>query len=301
MKARNRALSAPLTTPSPENIKRSQIVNDELSRNSLDTSDEEAFGSTTTAPNKIPKSEIEALAAKHRDEKRAWEKHIEALKGKHEEEIVSLRREHETRLNEEKRKASQDKKLKEMFQEFTTRDEERWKLVDSRLGMAGVDLRALHPATSTTQQPAPDRKTHASKTQSSNDPDPGLSDGQRKILPLPARKVQQPQEQQSQQQADSAVDSRLADIIHERDQLQQYNEVLESQKQHLQAKVQEYKGLFEDRDLKLSDLRIEQGDDVVRSSDKDKLLQGKAARYGDLVREHNDVIGQNSKLQKKLE
>ena len=226
-------------------------------------------------------------------ETKAYDSRLGIIKSKHEDEMICLRREHEAKLAAEKGVALHCRESKQHSEERASKAEKECKLTKERLAVVESEMEALRQRYSTT--------VHMNQVLQSKTTDTDPPKVIRKIMPLPARK-------QDQAPNDSTTEQQPVEIARERDQLKEYNINLRQKLDRMQEKttslekqVVEHRNAFEDRDHKLYMLRQELEHEPNKTATTDGLLEGKAARYNDLVREYNEVIGQNSKLQAKFE
>jgi len=266
-KPRKRTLSLPSSTPSRENIKRSQMVGDDCSRRKGDTLDRT---SVDTASEAISVSDIAALKAKLEYNKNVEEEQAQTPEGDNKKTMLCSTRDREN-LTTKTDRNSRAQELQQDLEGRALKAEKQLKLTENRLQFVESELDALR----------------------ARDPSAGVA-SQHEETPVP-------QDHQTQTRLPLTEDTSLATVVRERDQIKQDNETLLEKNTSLQADNLAYRRLYEQSEIKLTDMRHELEIEPTKFAETDGLLQGKADRYNDLMREHNEVIGHNTQLRGEMQ
>jgi hypothetical protein len=266
-KPRKRAMSLPASTPSRENIKRSQIVGDEFPRVEYDALNRTSFD---TAYKAISLSDEAAIKVKRDHNKKVEEERAQTPEGGDEEIVFFTTPDRETRMT----KSGTNSRAQELQQNFEGRAlkaERQLKLTKNRLQVVESELDALRTRDSLAGV-APQHK-----------------------------ETQVPQDHQAQIQLPLTEENSQTTVFRERDHMKQDIENLWEKNKTLQADNLAYRRLYEQSEIKLTDMRHELMTEPVKFAETDGLLQGKADRYNDLMREHNEVIGHNTQLRAEMQ
>ncbi len=266
-KPRKRTLSLPASTPSRENIKRSQMMGDDCLGTKGDTLDRT---SVDTASEAISISDIAALKAKRRGNKNIKEEQAQTPEGDNEEMMLCPTQDRED-LTTKTGRNSRAQELQQHLEGRALKAEKQLKLTKNRLQVVESELDALR----------------------TRDSSPGV------VPQHEAAKV--PKDHQTQSQLPLTEEASIATVVRERDQIKQDNEILVEKITSLQADNLAYRRLYEQSEIKLTNMRHELETEPIKFAETDGLLQGKADRYNDLMREHNEVIGHNTQLRGKMQ
>ena len=274
---RNVAQASP-STPSPENIKRSQMVQDGSPASIMKISDK-YFNESTSTPSL-----------------HAYEAQIEELKGEHEDEIIQLRRENENQLAALRRKLLKSEAAKTHEQEraeTATKESQRKedKAADleneaatlrQRCGGLEEAIKSMRTKTQSKVKAKGKGKGKAAETTRQQNIDSGTQNTDRDIA--------------------------LAQAISERDSFQQQNieirkslDAANAQLQKCQNDFADMQTLAEGKQHKLLCLREELERTPNATAQTDELLKKQGEMHSLLVKEHNEVLGQNCELRGKLE
>lgn len=265
-KPRKRALNLPASTPSKEHIKGPQIVGDEILRVEGDALNRESLDTSSEA---MSLSDTAAIRVKRDHDKNVEVDQAQGPEG--DEEIVlfiSLDRE---TLTTKSGTNSRAQDLQQHLEGRAFKAEKQLKLTKNRLQVVESELDALR----TSSSPA------------------GVAPQQ--------EESQVPKDYETKTQVSLTEDAILSTIVRERDQIKQDIKTLLEKNTSLQADNLAYRRLYEQCEIKLTDMRLELETDPVRFAETDGLLQGKADRYNDLMREHNEVIGHNTQLRGEIQ
>jgi len=260
-------MSLPASTPSTENIKRSQMVGDDCSRTKGDTLDRTSFD---TASEAISLSEVAATEAKREHDNNLEVEQARTPEGDHEQIVLFTTQNCETLMTKTGR-ISRAQELQQHFEDLAFKAEKQLKLTKKRLQVVESELDALR-----------------------------TRDSSAGVAPQ-HEETQVPQDYQTQTQLPLTVDTSLATVVHERNQLKQDNETHLEKNKTLQADNLAYRRLYEQSETKFTNMRHELETEPIKFAETDGLLQGKADRYNDLMREHNEVIGHNTQLRGEMQ
>jgi len=261
-------MSLPASTPSSENIKRSQMVGDDLPRSSCDALNRKSIDTSSEAISITP--DPVAIKAKQGYDKNVDEEQAQTPEGDREE-IMSYPTQDCESLTTKSGRNSRARELQQHLEGRALKAERELKLTKNRLQVVESELDASHTRESSTGVIPQHEETHV------------------------------PQDHQTKTQLPSTENTSLATVVRERDQFKQDNETLLEKNTSLQADNLTYRRLYEHTDYKLTTMRYELETSPLKFAETDGLLQGKADRYNDLMREHNEVIGHNTQLKGEIQ
>ncbi|KAL8824095.1 MAG: hypothetical protein Q9191_005305 [Dirinaria sp. TL-2023a] len=262
-------------TPSPENVKRSQMVSNCSQSSTIKTLNENS-------------KDIMGDSKLHDHGKQ-----IENLKKAHEVEITALRQENENKLAALRRKLLKPEASKEHEQERVEKATGESQLIDK---IATLESQAANLS---------QRYSDLEETMKSMKPK-NKGKGKCKGKGKAKEKTRQPGigSQTDENNASAALEQAMS----ERDAAQQNNielrqnlEAANSKLQNCQREVTEFRTIAEVKHLKLADLRAETERSPNVTAETDELLRKQGEMHDLLVKEHNEVIGWNSKLRGELE
>ncbi len=266
-KPRKRTMSLPASAPSRENIKRSQMVGDNSPRGKGDALDRTSFD---TASEAISLSDVAAIEAKREHDNNLEEEQAQTPEGDHEEIVLFTTQDRDT-LTTKTGRNSRAQELQQHFESRALKVEKQLKVTKNRLQVVESELDSLR----------------------TRDSSPGVAPQH--------EEAQVPQDYQPKIQLPLTEDTSLATVVRERNQLKQDHATLLEKNLSLQADNLAYRRLYEQSEIKLTDMRHELETEPIKFAETDGLLQGKADRYNDLMREHNEVIGHNTQLRGKMQ
>ena len=243
------------------------MVGDDFPRVECDALDRISF---ETASEAISLSDVAAVKVKRDHNKNVEEAHVQTPEGDNREIMLSTAPGRETIMTKSGTKCG-DRELQQHFEGRALKAEKELKLTKNRLQVVESELDALR-----------------------------TRDSSAAVSPQ-HEEVQESQDHQTQTPPPLTKDSSLATVVRELDQLKQDNATLLNKNASLQADNLAYKRLYDQSEIKLTNMRHELESEPIKFAETDGLLQGKADRYNDLMREHNEVIGYNTQLRGELQ
>lgn len=255
-------MSLPASTPSREDHKRSQIVGDEFPRIERDAINRKSFDNSSEA---ISLSDAAAIRVKRDHDRNVEVDHAQVPEGDDDEIVFFTTLDREI-LTAKCGAISRAQELQQHLEGRAFKAEKQLKLTKNRLQAVESELDAL--------------RTRSSPAGVASQPE----------------ESRVPEDRQTIAQVSFTKDAILSIVVRERDQIKQDNETLLGKNTSLQTDNLAYRRLYEQSELKLSDMRYELETEPIKFAETDGLLQGKADRYNDLMREHNEVIGHNTQL-----
>lgn len=264
-KGRKRASSAPPRTPSPENVKRSQIVEAATPDSRSDVFMDESIASFNEAEGNHREAELDALKAEHLGNKQLLEDEVQDLKAQ----IAAQRQNHEASLLVEQQKTLLYQKQKNIADDRAAKAEDQCKLADERLEFHESDSKAL--------------SVTAKEACSSTPSLVGSADIEHDVKAELAKVTGE---------RDMFQDANKALCEEANQEIDELNKTIEK----LRKQLRDYQGIHNKTLFDLETLRHDQP-----SAGKDQLLKLKENRYEELVRDYNQVIGEKCGLQQRLQ